>query len=304
MKSRIYDAESVKKEIIEKNNSKIAFVIGNGINRYKDFSNSRSWEKLIQSLWNEINKDNILNEDHNGITLTELYNLMAMNVENGDFILKKIRSKIRYWKPGDHHVRIINRIQELNSPVLTTNFDKTFLKKPFVYKKTILNYKNSYHYPWFVCYSENSVKSPLDGFGIWYINGMLEYKKSIKLSLEQYAKNIEYANNLLNKGEKRLFRSNDSINWTGSDTWLQLIFNKSLFIFGLGLDENEIFLRWLLIQRKKFYNKYNINDYEGWYITTKCDMCKNSGKKLFLESVGIEVIEVNDYKDIYEKIWE
>ena len=89
-------------------------------------------------------------------------------------------------------------------------------------------------------------------------------------------------------------------NWRGFKTWLHIIFNKSLFIFGLGLEENEVFLRWLLIERIKYFKQFPDRKHKGWYISKKED---NAGKKFFLERVGFEIIEVDDYSDIYENIW-
>lgn len=86
-----------------------------------------------------------------------------------------------------------------------------------------------------------------------------------------------------------------------TNTWLDIIFQKSLLISGLALEENEVFLRWLLIQRAKWLNSTQ-SVQKGWYIKGPKDNV-DEGKKLFLESVGFDIITIADYKIIYEDIW-
>ena len=93
--------------------------------------------------------------------------------------------------------------------------------------------------------------------------------------------------------------------WVGLYTWLHILFNRSLFIFGLGLKENEVFLRWLLIERAKYFKKFSLRNHQGWYLMKKNENNKSDrGKRFFLESVGFEVLEVSSYDIIYKKIWE
>jgi hypothetical protein len=105
---------------------------------------------------------------------------------------------------------------------------------------------------------------------------------------------------------KHLSTNASSINvWEGDQTWLSIFFHKSLFIFGFGLDENEVFFRWLLIERAKYYKRYPLFKQKGWYVMIKdADENINKGKLFFLQSVGIEVITLNTYQELYEKIWE
>ena len=42
-----------------------------------------------------------------------------------------------------------------------------------------------------------------------------------------------------------------------------------MFIFGLSLAENEVFLRWLLIQRAKYYRKFPERGHSAWYLVGK-----------------------------------
>ncbi len=147
---------------------------------------------------------------------------------------------------------------------------------------------------------------PTEGFGVWYPNGMLKYHRSIKLGLSQYMGNVERARKLIyKKPESIRFEGKSRNYWDGYKTWLHIVFNKSIFIFGLSLDETEIFIRWLLIERaKNFRNFPDRKKHIGWFLANKdIDPPTFEGKKFFLKSVGFDVIEVNDYKTIYEEIW-
>lgn len=118
--------------------------------------------------------------------------------------------------------------------------------------------------------------------------------------------NVERVRKLLhNNRENIYFDGKNRNNWAGYLTWLNIIFNKSLFIVGLGLEENEVFFRWLLIERAKYFKKFPKRKKEGWYITVRDNTDINFlGKKFFLESVGLKVLEVPDYKTELVEIWE
>ncbi len=84
---------------------------------------------------------------------------------------------------------------------------------------------------------------------------------------------------------------------------MHIVFNRSLVIIGLSLDETEVFIRWLLIERAKYFRKHPTRKHSGWFITKKSKERNMEGKKFFLNSVGIELIELDEYDDIYEGIW-
>lgn len=76
-------------------------------------------------------------------------------------------------------------------------------------------------------------------------------------------------------------------------------------IVGLGLNTEETFLRWLLLQREKYLRLYNNEQHTGWYVMTKQEN-KNTleGKKFFLDHVGFKLVELDSYDEIYEGIFE
>ena len=159
-------------------------------------------------------------------------------------------------------------------------------------------YKFTDFYPWNMYYSDREISNPLDGFAVWHINGTRDYPRSIRLGLSDYMGSVERARKMIqgNSLDEYFMGKNQSY-WKGYNTWFHIIFNKSLFIFGLGLEENEVFLRWLLIQRTKYCKMYNKN-HKGWYI----DKGIKEGKRFFLEQLGFEVIEISDYKTLYQAL--
>lgn len=78
----------------------------------------------------------------------------------------------------------------LNNHKATTNFD-VYIGKSIMAKRRILSpngnqYKCTDFYPWNVYYGTEEIENPLDGFGIWYINGLTDYPRSIRLGLSDY----------------------------------------------------------------------------------------------------------------------
>lgn len=192
-----------------------------------------------------------------------------------------------------------NFIQELNAPILTTNFD-TYLSDSLQTKRYILSHKENLYkfndfYPWNVYFSNKKINDPLHEFAIWHINGLTNYHRSIKLGLSDYMGCVERARKMIQGNSlNEYFNGKNQEYWIGYNTWLHILFNKDLFIFGLKLDENEVFLRWLLIQRAKYSRMYNTL-LKGWYINQKIP----KGKRFFLEQLGFEVIDIKNYNDLY-----
>ena len=196
--------------------------------------------------------------------------------------------------------KCIEGMRRLNAPILTTNFD-TYISdsvnaishklKPIEHQ-----YKFTDFYPWNMYYSEREINNPLDDFAIWHINGTRDYPRSIRLGLSDYMGSVERARKMIQGNSlEDYFTGKNQSYWNGYNTWLHIIFNKSLFIFGLGLEENEVFLRWLLIQRTKYCKMYHKN-HKGWYI----DKGIKEGKRFFLEQLGFKVIDIPDYNTLYQ----
>ncbi len=215
-----------------------------------------------------------------------------------------ISRRLSRLSPNLFHQTIVSYIRDINAPILTTNFDAAMAYSIIAKPKKIKERRFTKDYPWSSYFAECQLENPLAGFGIWHINGMVQYPTSIRLGLSQYMGSIARARKFIDHKNEELFASDENDAWRGQDTWLNIIFKKSLFIFGLALEENEVFLRWLLLQRASYFNKFPDKKHNGWYLIRKEDIEKSPGKRFFLESVGIKILEVEDYKTIYEDIWQ
>lgn len=85
--------------------------------------------------------------------------------------------------------------------------------------------------------------------------------------------------------------------WDGAASWLHIVFNSPLLIFGLGLEENEVFFRWLLIERARYFKKFPDRRKDAWYVYV--GKLNNDGKQFFLDGVGVVPLHVASYDDIY-----
>lgn len=304
------------RSIILENQSNIAFIIGNGIHcQYKDCD--ISWEQLLKDLWNDyVGKKRNIPE---GTSFTEFYDILELNrfwgnngviprnsaqlIKQRNSVKQSVIDKFPHKDSDKLRLRVcIERIQSLNAPILTTNFD-TYISDsvgatPHKLKPTGNQYKFTDFYPWNMYYSDKEIDNPLDDFAVWHINGTCKYPRSIRLGLSDYMGSVERARKMIQGNSlEECFAGKNQSYWAGYNTWLHIIFNKSLFIFGLGLEENEVFLRWLLIQRTKYCKMYHKN-HKGWYI----GMGINKGKRFFLEQLGFKVIEISDYNTLYQAL--
>lgn len=282
-------------DIINKHQADIAFIVGNGVNRYENKQALVSWDTLIKHLWKKFSSNQTENIPEK-IQLTELYDILEIIKVNNLNIQNEVVQILNKWDPFDQHVNIVNKAMKINAPILTTNFDeslaKSFNSKIFQVGAESLSPK----YPWTTYHGNMQLNLPTDGFGIWYINGMLKYQSSIRLGLTHYMGCVQKARRMIYRKNSGLFSEKEISNWQGNSTWLNVIFHKSLFIFGVELEESEVFLRWLLIERKRYFNKFQNREQKGWYV---CCEIMDAKKRFFLENVGISVIDVKNYSDIY-----
>jgi hypothetical protein len=299
----MYMAENAIRTLLNKEKKHIAFIIGNGVHRYNPKRKSLSWDDLLLKLWLNTTGHRLTKRPE-GISTTEFYDLLELRNTEKIQIQKEVSELMRDWTAAEHHRRIIDVIQRFNAPILTTNYDHVLAE---ISKSSLHRLEGDHFtdfYPWSSYHSPNPLTSPTSGFGIWYINGLRQYHRSIRLGLTHYMGSVERARTMLFKNKSTgLYSTEKPEQWQGHQTWLDIIFNRSLFIFGLGLEENETFLRWLLIERKKYYNRFPERKRKGWYLTPKSDQPGFEGKKFFLQSVGIEVIEVQDFDDVYLHPW-
>ena len=184
---------------------------------------------------------------------------------------------------------------ENNSPVLSTNFDEAFEKSINAEKFHIESKSFTRFYPWKTYYGKEQLTLPTDGFGIWKIHGDVNYKDSIRLGLTDYMGSAERARKLIHNGDDRLFQGKRQEFWQGYQTWLHIWFNLPLVILGFRFDTDEVFLRWLLIERKRYLNIYKA-PMEVYYISSSIPAPSINN---LMRNLGVEIVSVNDYTEIY-----
>ena len=295
------------RSLINRNSSDIALIIGNGINRYDSSSTSNSWEALLRKLARKYHTG--AGNIPAGISLTEFYDVLELKSGSkisGLSLQKDFCEIMAGWKPWDHHRHIAKWAKDARAPILTTNFENALgnAVECELLRTTAKGFTD--YYPWTSYYGDNNnpLTNPCDGFGIWHINGMEHYHRSIRLGLSHYMGSVGRARAWLHRGkDRRLFSGKSTDNWAGKNTWVHIIFNSPLLIFGLALEENEVFFRWLLIERARYFKKFPYRSKKAWYVHT--NEKDGSGKLFFLKGVGVQPVKVNSYDDIYSaQIWD
>lgn len=295
------NAKAIRDTLL-RNKQDLAFIVGNGINRYAYGANERiGWDDILLKVWKDISH-RTLSCIPDGISATEFYDIMEFEAGSIDTLRRHIVKLLNDLQPQQYHSWLKDIISSAwNVPLLTTNFDENLDCNLCLQKLTTGNYRFSDVYPWNVYYSPLQLKSPTDGFAVWHINGMIRYPRSIRLGLSEYMSLTSKARSFLHKKEGiDDFSLKDMNHWKGYNTWLHIIFNKSLCIFGLCLDKDETFLRWLLIERAKYFRKFPDRKKQGWYVCKSDDI--PDGKRFFLDSIGFEPVILNTFDDIYRNM--
>ncbi len=305
------------KELLVGQGQELALVIGNGINLYGAENGKNSWEDVLNRLAKKHISDDFEYPDK-GLSLTEFYDILELEGDKRKGrrkinFQKEFREELSVFECRPHHQMVVKYCIDKGIPILTTNFDSTLSDAAGcqMYKTIITGAKGfTDYYPWECYYAHEKLKEPAEpasGFGIWHINGMNQYSRSFRLGLTHYMGSVQRVRNWMNSG---LHGNGDIKNWRGNNTYLQILLTRPLAFFGLSLEENEVFLRWLLIERERYFRKCSKERREmrqnSWYFykreNSKDEISK--GKRLFFKSVGIELVEFGKYYDIYgDEVW-
>ncbi len=210
---------------------------------------------------------------------------------------------MKKWDFTPAHKRVASFAQKYKLPILTTNYDNLLAKsvnaKLFDYGTNF----SSESFPISHCFT--NCKNPnFNEFGIWHINGMIQYPQSILIGLSHYMRSLERARSLIfpsNDYDAELFQGNYWGFVALKNTWINLIFSRHLVILGLALDKDEVLLRWLLLERAKYFSLFPYNSKKGFYVVSESEK-EDRGKELFFNNIGFEVVRVPSYDSIYKII--
>lgn len=277
----------------------VALVIGNGINRYGNAASVNSWEALLMEIARDCGVP--IGVVPSGTALTEFFDVLNLKRpgKTGD-LAAEFCAKMAGWKALEHHKAVIGWADRHGVPVLTTNFEEVLsaaVGARFLMSRQL---PFSDFYPWNCRFAHALQDDPCAGFGIWHINGMARYKRSIRLGLADYMGSVQRARVMFYRGDRQLFRPANRQSWEGAASWLHLVFNKPLLFVGLALEENEVFLRWLLIERAKYFRKFENRRQPAWYLyVSNPHDEREAGKHFFLEALGISCVPASDYNEIW-----
>jgi len=294
------------RSLLRKNRNDLALLVGNGINRYGTAGTTNSWDDLIRTLARKRLGPSRA-QPPGGISLTEFYDLLEL-AKPGRTPVASLQREfcdlIGHWQPHDQHRHVALWALAAGVPILTTNFESTLAAAVDGSLHRLDGMPFTDFYPWDCFYGLSALADPCAGFGIWHVNGMERYHRSIRLGLTHYMGSVEKARGWIHKGgARRLSAGRDDRAWGGATTWLQILFHKPLLIFGLALEESEVFLRWLLIERARHFRKFPGRSRQAWYVHTPAE--RGSGKLYFLRAIGIEPVEAADFDEIYgASTWE
>ena len=289
------------RDLIDHQAGNVALVVGNGINRYGG-TVGLSWEQILVGIG--LNVAPNLGVVPAGTSLTEFYDAIELRspANEGDLQAAFCKS-MSAWAPAQHHHDIMAWAVRHKAPVLTTNFDG--LLSTAAGTSELLREKTSRlvdRYPW-NCRFGSSLNPPCDDFGIWHINGLAKYKRSIRLGLTHYMGSVQRARLWIRGGGHALIATKNIQKWPGAETWMQVIFHKPFIVIGFALEENEVFLRWLLLERAAYFKRYPTRRQPAWYVSADDpNGSRVAGKRFFLEAVGLEWLQAVDYHDIYENV--
>lgn len=290
--------------ILRENSSDLALVIGNGINRYGARSTENSWDELLRRVAGSCAPP--VKAPPPGTSLTEFYDILELSSEARSANLQEeFCDLLTDWRPEPHHQRVMDWARRHNAPVLTTNFDDVLARSSSGEFQRFRNRGFTDYYPWECYYAPSPLSDPRTGFGVWHINGMAKYHRSVRLGLGHYMGSVMRAREWLHRSGNRLFAGDRHDSWPGRHTWMQVVFGKPLLVAGVGIEENETFLRWLLLERANYFKKFADRRQRAWYVyKPDADNRMEAGKLYFLQAVGFECIAVSSFDEIYgEAAW-
>lgn len=239
-------------------------------------------------------------------------------------VTEKIKANIeKASRFNDNHEKMAGFAQEHKIPILTTNFDRNFLRTSCFegqdLDKIRLNWiksdkkiekdceapdeKKQYDYQTLknACFhpkSLNKIEDIHSEFAVWHIHGVISRPKSLCYTNWDY---FNYCAKIkeISKEKKWDDHKNDS-------TWVDIFLDNDLIIMGLGLDSFETDLRALLSERN-IKHKVTKHIKEEWkkpatiYIYRKeaAETEMPSCKKALFEALGIRCVPM-EQDEIYE----
>ena len=288
-----------------------AILIGNGLNNYSRLP--ISWIDLLLKLSNNAISRDVLKEKE--ISYPEFYDAVSFNNKKAMRGYKSLKEdicrEIKKWKGTGSHEKFVQFAIDQRIPILTTNYDTTLINGEIAdFHKSMkcsfvdgvpmpLKNRESFtdYYPWNSHFTNHDMADVKSEFAIWHIHGFHCYKRSLSIGAIDYANNISRL-----KGYLPYRKMEDLETWIGKDSWVDVFFNCDLVIVGLSLESQETSLRWLLMEREKYFRKSEDRRRRTKFIFNReYDTC-GKGKEYLFRSLSIEIDGYDNSAEIYDKI--
>jgi hypothetical protein len=340
MKFEADDGFIEAKRILEKQKSCLCMLIGNGINLTAKTSGGISWDQLMESLIFAAAANissqaaakkrlkRLIQRGERGQTpasLPEMFDIIGatqgIKTGSADEMTSKlnlqleISNLLEQMKPGPAHRALIGWAERSHVPILTTNYDhclqdalddRRCIRRVFGTGGTSSDY-----YPWDRYYAPGRIKDPLGEFAIWHIHGDRALRRSIRAGLDQYMGMQRLRKIKQAVAHEVLLGPNEDQESTPAfhrAPWLRIFMGCKLWIQGLAVRADEVSIRWLLIQRFRYWGRYRPKQClaSGWYLHISKNNTDplNEERRVFFESVGIKVIEISKASNAYRKLFE
>lgn len=287
-----------------------AILLGNGLNNFVGIQ--ASWKNLLVELSNNQNTENMLQNKE--ISYPEYFDALSFdnkeNTVNKEILKKEICRRLSLWERSGIHDEFLSFAKKNNLPIITTNYDSTLIKQEiFSFHKKNKKFKRghllplqysqsfTYLYPWSSYYSDHLVSDIKNEFAIWHMHGIACYPNSLLIGASDYASMIAQLKKYLPHDWPLL-----NENWRGTKTWLDIFFNCDLFIVGLSLESQETSLRWLLMERERYFRKFAERRKVTTYIVNNQYDVMTEGKAYLFSCMNINIARYPDSDSIYEEM--
>jgi hypothetical protein len=324
------------RDILSQHKRDITLLIGNGINRAAENGGATTWDGIIDRLISEELPEGgaarqmieMLRPQHGekpAASLPEIFDLLCSrepapetlgaNDPRVSRLQRRICELLAEMQPGGPHQAVTAWARANHVPLLTTNYDHCLQSamRPMRCERRILATANrplSDYYPWDRYYTPDElIDHPDRRFAIWHIHGDQALPRSLRVGLDQYMGMVQRLRKVIHAIARAALLPAEEQPAGAPETalapWVGPFIGRKLWIQGLGLGLEEVPLRWLLIKRFQYRQLYGNREigWSGWYIhgPTAFEKPGNIDPKhqAFLESVGIQTIEIKDPQDLY-----
>jgi hypothetical protein len=340
MKLKVDPGFCEAKKALEGEKSQLAFLIGNGINYIGSASGGISWDQLIDELisWaagvsnSQAETIKMLkrliergSSGRTAVSLPEAFDILTatlwikQGVASGYSAKVDLQAKIsellKDMKPSDAHKALYGWAVHAQAPILTTNYDHCIQDalNNRECKRRLFGTGNSMSdfYPWDRYYSPRKISDPCDEFALWHIHGDRRFRRSIRAGLDQYMGMVQrlrrHKMSVAKEVLYRIKKVQKMIPAFHKVPWLRIFMGKKLWIQGLAIREDEVSIRWLLIQRFRYWKRYKPDECltNGWYIygPTRKLGALDAERRLFFRSIGLKIFEIQNTSDVYRNLF-